>query len=81
MPVDYFYSKKSFSEKNSLYVKNSLRFSIEAIERCVAKAGIDKNEITDIIFVSTTGLATPSIDALIINEMRLNPNINRTPVW
>src|SRR6201999_3170178 len=38
-------------------------------------------DITDIFFVSTSGLATPSIDALIINEMRLNPTINRTPVW
>src|SRR6202000_2487776 len=48
---------------------------------CVIKAGIDKRDITDILFVSTTGLATPSMDALIINEMRLNPHINRMPIF
>ncbi|NNU34157.1 type III polyketide synthase [Mucilaginibacter sp. S1162] len=31
--------------------------------------------------MSTTGLATPSIDALIINKMRLNPHVNRSPLW
>src|SRR5207247_2279051 len=54
---------------------------IKAIEEAVAKAGVNKDDITDLIFVSTTGLATPSIDALIINKMRLNPHINRIPVW
>jgi alkylresorcinol/alkylpyrone synthase len=37
--------------------------------------------ITDIVFVSTTGLATPSIDALIVNKLRLDPHVNRMPVW
>lgn len=81
VPVEYFYTLKSFKEKNDLYISNSLKYSVEAIEKCLAKADIDKKEITDIIFISSTGIATPSIDALIVNEMRLNPNINRTPVW
>jgi alkylresorcinol/alkylpyrone synthase len=34
-----------------------------------------------LIFVSTTGIATPSLDALLINKMKLNPNVNRTPIW
>ena len=81
VPIDYFYSQKTFREKNDLYIKYALKYSVKAIEECLQKSGISNNEITDLIFVSSTGIATPSIDALIINEMRLNPNINRTPVW
>ncbi|MBK8554152.1 MAG: hypothetical protein IPL53_25140 [Ignavibacteria bacterium] len=81
VPVEYFYTLKSFKEKNDLYISNSLKYSVEAIEKCLEKLNIDKEEITDIIFISSTGIATPSIDALIVNEMRLNPNISRTPVW
>ncbi len=80
-PLSYYAEPNTFEERNNAYLENALTYSIEAIEDCVQKAGVQKEEITDILFVSTTGLATPSVDALIINKMRLNPNINRTPIW
>jgi len=81
MPLDEYASMGTFSENNARYIKTSVKYSIEAIEACLDQSKIDKELITDIIFISTTGLATPSIDALIINEMRLNQYINRTPVF
>jgi alkylresorcinol/alkylpyrone synthase len=62
-PLDYFYTERSFREKNDLYITNSLKYSIEAFEQCLIKSGLNKNEITDIVFISSTGIATPSIDA------------------
>jgi len=81
LPLDYFASLSSFEARNNEYVKIAVEYSIKAIEGCLPKAGIRKEEITDIIYISSTGLATPSIDALIINNMRLNQNVNRTPVF
>jgi alkylresorcinol/alkylpyrone synthase len=66
---------------NGQYIKISLEYSIKAIEECISLAQIQKDNITDIIFVSTTGLSTPSLDALIINEMKLNQNISRIPIF
>lgn len=80
-PLEYYLQQHTFEEQNHEFICLALEYSVKAIERCVASAGISKNEITDIIFVSTTGLATPSMDALIINAMRLNPHANRTPVF
>ncbi|AMR31479.1 hypothetical protein A0256_08595 [Mucilaginibacter sp. PAMC 26640] len=80
-PISYYAEPNTFEERNDDYIANALQYSVQAVEQAVAKAGINKDDITDIIFVSTTGLATPSIDALIINKMRLNPHINRIPVW
>jgi alkylresorcinol/alkylpyrone synthase len=80
-PISYYVTPNTFEERNEEYLEQALRWSVKAIENCIATANIDKNEITDILFVSTTGLATPSIDALIINQMRLNPHINRTPIF
>lgn len=34
-----------------------------------------------LFFVSVTGIASPSIDALLINRMGLSPNIRRVPVF
>ena len=80
-PLSYYAEPNTFEERNNDYLENALNYSVEAIEDCVKKAGVNKEDITDILFVSTTGLATPSVDALIINKMHLHPNINRTPIW
>lgn len=80
-PLSYYAEPNTFEERNNDYIELALTYSVQAIEECVTKAHIKKEDITDILFVSTTGLATPSMDALIVNKMRLNPHINRTPVW
>ena len=80
-PLESYVLHNSFQEKNKEYVRCSLEYSIQAIEECLIKAKLKKEEVTDIIFVSSTGLATPSLDALIVNKLRLNPHINRMSVF
>ena len=80
-PFSYYEQAHNFEENNDAYVECSLRHSIEAIEDCIVRSNVRRNDITDLIFVSSTGLATPSLDALIINKLKLNPNVNRTPVF
>jgi alkylresorcinol/alkylpyrone synthase len=80
-PLDYYSTPNTFQDQNAEYVRISLEYSVKAIEECISSAQIQKDEITDIIFISTTGLSTPSLDALIINEMKLNQNISRTPIF
>ena len=80
-PLDYYTSLHSFEDQNAEYIRLSLEYSVKAIEECIITAQIKKEEITDIIFISTTGLSTPSLDALIINKMRLNQNINRMGIF
>jgi alkylresorcinol/alkylpyrone synthase len=79
--LSYYAETTTFEQRNDEYNKWALHYSVQAIEAVLPKADIAKADITDILFVSTTGLATPSIDAQIINQMHLNPHINRMPVW
>jgi alkylresorcinol/alkylpyrone synthase len=80
-PLSYYATPHSFEDRNNEYINCALQYSIQAIEQCIRTSAINKEDITDIVFISTTGLATPSLDALIINKMRLSPYINRTPVF
>jgi alkylresorcinol/alkylpyrone synthase len=80
-PLSYYSSLHTFQDQNAEYIKISLEYSVKAIETCIVSAQIKKEEITDIIFISTTGLSTPSLDALIINEMKLNQCTNRIPIF
>ncbi len=80
-PIEHYSTIHSFEEQNKEFIQVSLDYSVEAIEKCIATAAIEKETITDIIFISTTGLATPSVDALIINKMKLHENINRMSLF
>jgi alkylresorcinol/alkylpyrone synthase len=79
--LSYYTSSTTFAERNVEYINTALEYSVQAVEEAVKKAGIDKMHITDVLFVSTSGLATPSMDAQIINKMRLNPHVRRMPLW
>lgn len=81
VPLGFFSENKTFSEKNDIYIRESLRYSVDSIKNVLKKSGLNKDQITDLIFISSTGISTPGIDALIINEMHLDQNINRLPVW
>lgn len=80
-PLDSYKDIGSFKQRNDEYINLSLEYSMKAIEDVLKKAGLKKEELTDIIFVSSTGLATPSLDALLINRMQLPANLKRTPVF
>jgi alkylresorcinol/alkylpyrone synthase len=80
-PLPYYADMHTFKEQNDEYIRISLEYSVRAIEECMHSANIAAEDITDIMFVSTTGLATPGIDALIINKMRLNKHICRSSVF
>lgn len=80
-PLSFYTSNTTFEQRNNEYISTALEYSVLAIEDVLQKAGITKDDITDILFVSTTGLATPSMDALIINKLRLNPHVRRMPLW
>lgn len=81
VPLDYFEKKKSFADRNSDYLELTIRYSSEVINECALKAGLDLQSVTDFIYVSSTGISTPSPDAYIINKLKLNKNINRYPLW
>ena len=79
--LDYYSQVHTFQDQNLEYIRLTLQYSVVAIEECISSAQINKDDITDIIFVSTTGLATPSMDALIINKMKLNQHINHMAIF
>ncbi len=78
---EWFLTNHDLAEKSSLYVQEATRLSAEAVGKALAQAGLAPTDIDYIIYVNTTGLATPSIDARLINVLGLRPDIRRTPIW
>ncbi len=70
-----------FGERNELYIRSAVRLSEDCSMECLSEAGLKAADIHHVIFVSSTGLSTPSIDARLFNSMKFNAHVKRTPIW
>lgn len=84
-PIDWYTKKQSLQSRNDLYIGQTIKLSLEAIDRCLTnewlKAAIPYEEVDLIVFVSSTGISTPSIDSYLINERDFREDIVRMPLW
>jgi len=80
-PVPYYFKNHSFSRRNADYVDMALKLGGRAIRDALAKARCRPEEIDHFYFTTTTGLATPSVDALLAAELGLRPDCQRNPLF
>lgn len=75
------YPPASWGAANNVWIEASLDLGEQAICRAMAQAGVAPEEIGALFFVSITGIASPSIDARLINRMRLSRRMKRIPIF
>jgi alkylresorcinol/alkylpyrone synthase len=81
MPLEWYQEPRSQLERTSVYQKQGLKLIEEAAHACLARAGCRPDEVDQVIFVSSTGHATPTLDARLINRLGMRPDTSRLPVW
>lgn len=81
MPLDWYRNPCSAVERNRLYFEKGLTLLESAARDCLAAIDWPADRVDQIICVSTTGLATPSLDARLINRLKLRRDTSRLPVW
>jgi len=80
-PLEWFMTPHSFKECNDLFIEAATSLGETAARRCLAAADLAPAAVDHLIWVSTTGLAAPSPDALLINRLGLGIHTRRTPIW
>lgn len=81
MPLAWYAEPHGFEERNDRYVEHAVDLSAEAVLRALERAGLSPSDVDHVVFVSSTGLATPSVDAMLVNRLGLPSRVRRTPVW
>jgi alkylresorcinol/alkylpyrone synthase len=71
----------TLKERNDVYLRESVALLNTAIQRALDKAGLTPQQVDNLIVVSSSGIATPSLDARVINTLKMRPNVRRTPIW
>jgi alkylresorcinol/alkylpyrone synthase len=80
-PVDWYRTTHDFTEKNAAYLAAADALFVTVAERALAEAGIGARDIDTIVTVSTTGIATPSLEARAMRRMDFRPDVARVPVF
>jgi predicted naringenin-chalcone synthase len=78
-PLEVF-SNSSFEERNDIYVREIIDLGEKVLDKALQKANWQPQELDYIITVSCTGIMIPSLDAYLINSLKLRQDIVRLPV-
>jgi alkylresorcinol/alkylpyrone synthase len=81
VPIEWYDRAHGWPERNRIYLAAALDLLETATIQVLARAGRGKDEIDSIVVVSTTGIATPSLDALLIQRMALRRTVRRLPIF
>lgn len=80
MSPEEVFTKTSFEEKNDIYVREVIKLGKKCLQDALHKARLQPEQLDYIITVSCTGIMIPSLDAYLINELKLRQDIVRLPV-
>lgn len=80
MSPEEVFSKTSFEERNDIYIRESIKLGTSCLKLALEQAAWNPEDLDYIITVSCTGMMIPSLDAYIINNLKLRSDIVRLPV-
>jgi len=81
VPLEWYDRAHGWPERNRIYLASALDLLEAATNRVLSLTGRHKGDIDSIVVVSTTGIATPSLDALLIERMGLRRTVQRLPIF
>jgi alkylresorcinol/alkylpyrone synthase len=81
VPIEWYLGEHGWLDRTRLYIDNAVDLLESVARRLLAETGLKPEDIDTIIVASTTGVATPSLDALVVERMGLRRDIRRLPIF
>ena len=81
VPIEWYSEPHGWIDRTQLYVDNAVDLLEKVTRALLAEAGLKTEDIDAIVVSSTTGIATPSLDALMVERMQLRRDIQRLPIF
>jgi len=80
-PPEWYMENHGWADRNAVYLRASGDLFVEAAAAAIEKAGLMPEQIDGVVTASTTGIATPSLDARTFTRMGLRQDVRRVPVF
>jgi alkylresorcinol/alkylpyrone synthase len=81
VPLEWHFAPHGWAARNGVFQEAAAGLLERVARECVDRSGIGLDEVEAIVTVSTTGLAVPSLDAIIANRLGLSAAVERLPIF
>jgi alkylresorcinol/alkylpyrone synthase len=81
VPIEWYDTPAGWRDRNRIYLENAVSLLERVTRGCLAQAKLPVDAIDAIVVVSTTGIATPSLDALLMERLGMRPDVQRLPIF
>jgi alkylresorcinol/alkylpyrone synthase len=80
-PVEWYLQPLGWPARMTAYREAAVTLFVQAAEAALARAGLAASDIDTIVTVSSTGIATPSLEAHAATRMGFRTDVARVPVF
>ena len=80
-PPEYYLEPRPFEVRNTDFLRKAADLAAEAASGALERAGVRPDRVDHLIVATTTGLATPSVDALLVPRLGLRSDVRRWPLF
>lgn len=80
-PLEWYLQPRGWPERSEVYLEAAVDLFVAAATQALDEAGLKGREVDAIVTVSSTGIATPSLEACAMARMGFRPDAARVPVF
>ena len=81
MPLEWYLKPLGWPERNEAYLHGAGDLFVDAATKAMAAADLSAAQVDVVVTVSSTGIATPTLDARAARQMGFRSDIERVPVF
>ncbi len=81
MPLDWYLQPRGWAERMAAFQEQALILLEQAAKTALDAAGLQPRDVDAIVCACTTGISTPSLEALLLERMGFRPETMRLPVF
>ena len=80
-PLEWYFEPLGWPQRNQAYLDGAVKLFIGAASKALAAAGLRADEVDTVVTVSSTGIATPSLEARAAEQIGFRADVERVPVF
>jgi alkylresorcinol/alkylpyrone synthase len=80
-PLEWYLDSLGWPERTEAYLDGACRLFVDASTKAVEAAGIAASDVDTIVTVSSTGIATPSLEARAAHRVGFRVDVERVPIF
>jgi alkylresorcinol/alkylpyrone synthase len=80
-PLEWYLDSLGWPERTEAYLDGACRLFVDASTKALEAAGIAASDVDTIVTVSSTGIATPSLEARAAHRVGFRVDVERVPIF